>query len=299
MLLSRSSVVILLAVAGAAQAHIAPWVKGMWCLNGTSGTDNPNTNEAVQPLYNLPYSQWWMHAFNGCNLFPPAPGDFLNLPAGGTFNVEMSGNRGQTTLSFGGQYTSDWPDGLQHPDDYSTADPGPYPVSADGCLSTPNFHTTSQSDAAGSVFAISYTSDITKVTPQNLVVFTVAPNTPWKRIATFSVPSGMAACPSGGCICVWGWVPNNCGTPNMYMLPYRCKVSNPGNKRLAPPKAPVWCEGNPSGCVTGAKQMIFWNQAEGNNLAVSGTQADGLQKSPGYNSKTGFSPGAQNDIFRN
>lgn len=39
-------------------------------------------------------------------------------PAGGQFQVEIASNRAQTTLSYDGQYASDWPDGKNYPDDY-------------------------------------------------------------------------------------------------------------------------------------------------------------------------------------
>ena len=32
--------------------------------------------------------------------------------------VEIASNRGKTSLSFGGQYTSSWPDGNNYPEDY-------------------------------------------------------------------------------------------------------------------------------------------------------------------------------------
>lgn len=73
--------------------------------------------------------------------------------------------------------------------------------------------------AAGTVFAISYESDITRVTEKNLVVFTVkyqyvicfhaytlshtSISTPFKLLATYDVPD-LPACPPGGCHCVWG-----------------------------------------------------------------------------------------------
>ncbi|KAG6819334.1 hypothetical protein H0H93_012810 [Arthromyces matolae] len=148
--------------------------------------------------------------------------------------------------------------------------------------------------AAGTAFAISYTSDITKVTPQNLVVFTVLYNTPWMLNATYSVPN-LPACPDQGCICAWGWVPNGCGTPNMYMLPYKCKVTGvTGNAAVAPGTPAVWCEDDPSKCVVGAKQMIYWHQADGNNIQVDGVDLAGEPKSPAYNTKLGFSNGMIN-----
>ncbi|KDQ08700.1 hypothetical protein BOTBODRAFT_165628 [Botryobasidium botryosum FD-172 SS1] len=274
---------------GLAQAHVTAFHKAMYCLKGTSGQDDQNNNAPVNPLFNLPRNDWWFHHVNGCDNFPPAAGDFLDLPAGGSFTVEMATNRAFTTLSYGGQYTSAWPDGANYPDNYS----------GNPCITQPNMHTKNQADAAGSAFAISYTSDLSKVTPENLVVFSVRYNTPWKRIASFDVPPEMPACPSGGCICAWGWVPNGCGEPNFYMGGYRCRVTNAKSTTpVATAKPPVWCEGNSGACTQGAKQMVFWNAQSGNNVVVSGYQADGQQKSPGYNMKMGFRDGAQRDIFQ-
>ncbi|KAG6900141.1 hypothetical protein C0993_002290 [Termitomyces sp. T159_Od127] len=80
-----------------------------------------------------------------------------------------------------------------------------------------------------------------------------------------------------------------CGEPNMYMLPYRCKVTGvTGDAAVAPGTPAVWCEDDPSQCIPGAKQMIYWNQAEGNNIEVIGTDLAGSPKSPAYNAKLGF-----------
>ncbi|KIL67972.1 hypothetical protein M378DRAFT_9212 [Amanita muscaria Koide BX008] len=270
-------------VVGMVQGHIAAWNKGMYCLNGTvPGVDDQNTNSAVTPLYQLSKNDWWFHHYNGCDEFPPADGDFLELPAGGSFTVELAGNRGQTSFSFGGQYTSEWPDGNQHPEDFN--DPN--------CITTPNLHTQNQSMAAGTAFAISYQSDLSQVTPENLVVFSVRFNTPWKRVTTYDVPSALPACPSGGCICAWGWVPNGCGQPNIYHLGYKCKVTGATSTTPIPQaQPPVWCEDDMSKCVTGAKQMLYWNQLEGNNIQVDGYDLAGSRKSPAYNQKCGFADG--------
>ncbi|KAF5377935.1 hypothetical protein D9615_006711 [Tricholomella constricta] len=272
--------------------HVAAWHKGMYCLNGTSGTDDPSTNAAVNPLFQLPFSDWWMHHVNKCDEFPPAPGDFLELPANGAFTVELAVNRAFTTFSFKGIRTGRFADGEDHPGLGETP-PGEVPP----CITEPNIHAQNQSMAAGSAFAISYQSDITKVTPENLVVFTVLYNSPWERLAMYSVPN-LPACPPEGCICAWGWVPNGCGEPNMYMLPYRCKVTGwTGNAAVAPGSPPTWCEDDQSKCTKGPKQMVYWNQLEGNNIEVSGEDLSGEPRSPAYNAKLGFSNGAQTDIF--
>ncbi|OTA89157.1 hypothetical protein M434DRAFT_34512 [Hypoxylon sp. CO27-5] len=283
---TTTTIITTLASAISVEAHVAAWARGMYCLNGTEpGVENLNTNTAVNPLWDLPKSQWWMQHDRGCDQFPPADGDSLELPAGGSFTVELAHNRAQTTLSYNGQFTSEWPDGENHPEDWHSPSP-------DACLDDGAMHTHNESTAAGTAFAISYNSDISKVTIENLAVFTVLEHTPWKRLATYEVPADLPPCPEGGCYCAWLWVPDGCGEPNMYMQNFRCHVtgSNSG-KVVAPAKAPKYCGDDKTSCVPGAKQMIAWNQADGNNVQVP----QGV--SPGYNAKMGWSNGAQNDIF--
>jgi hypothetical protein len=78
----------------------------------------------------------------------------------------------------------------------------------------------------------------------------------------------------------------------MYMFPYRCKVTGtPGNAAVAPAIPATWCEDNPSNCTKGARQLIYWNQLERNNIVVSGTDLAGYPRSPAYNAKLGFQNG--------
>ncbi|KAJ3985925.1 hypothetical protein F5890DRAFT_1506937 [Lentinula detonsa] len=269
------------------QAHVAAWHYAMYCLNGTSRYDNPNTNDAIQPLYQMTKDDWWFHHNNKCDQFPPEEGDFLDLPVNGSFTVELALNRAFTTLSYNGEDIGEFGDGEDHPG-----------MGEDGdCITAINIHTQNESMAAGTAFAISYQSNMSLVTFENLVVFTTLYHTPWKRIATYSVPN-LPACPPEGCICAWGWIPNGCGTANMYHLGYRCKVvGQTGDAAVAPGQAPVWCEDDPDRCVKGAKQMLYWHQQDGNNIEVEGLDLAGDHKSPAYNSKCGFKNGAQTDIF--
>jgi hypothetical protein len=152
-----------------AHAHTMGWAKGMYCLGGSNiNVDDSNTNLAVNPLYNLPKEQWWFQADRGCDKAPPKQGDVLSLPAGGSVTVEMAHNRAQTTLSYGGQYVSDWPDGKSHPDNWSGPGYPPDCIQDDGAM-----HTNNQSMAAGTALAISYQSDLSAVTMENLVVFSI------------------------------------------------------------------------------------------------------------------------------
>ncbi|KAK1702107.1 hypothetical protein BDP67DRAFT_280793 [Colletotrichum lupini] len=117
----------------------------------------------------------------------------------------------------------------------------------------------------------------------------ISESTPWKRVASYQVPD-LPACPVGGCYCAWLWIPDGCGQPNMYMQNFKCNVTNAvSTKRLGIAKPPVACRDDSRKCVAGPKQLIAWNQAEGNNVQDVGY-------SPGYNARMGFKPGAQNDI---
>ncbi|OXA54872.1 hypothetical protein Fcan01_11162 [Folsomia candida] len=245
----------LAAFGNVANAHTAAFAPGMYCHGGPDPSqDNPHTSDAVVPLYNLPRSQLWFQADRGCDRAPPAPGVFLELPAGGSFTVELAHNRAQTTLSFNGEFASDWPDGQQHPEHWKGPGNPPDCIQDDGAM-----HTNNQSMAAGTAFAISYASDISAVTMENLVVFTV-------------LPKDLPACPADGCTCAWLWVPKGCGERNMYMQGFKCKVTGSTSTRRLAPAHPL--------------------EAEGNNIELP-SNGDFVSYSPDW----GFSPGAQNDIF--
>ncbi|SJK99699.1 uncharacterized protein ARMOST_03010 [Armillaria ostoyae] len=283
-----SLVLLLLCAASVSNGHIVAFTQGMYCQNGVSG-DNQNAADAVNPLFMLKKDQWWMQHYSNCDERPPSKNDFLEIPAGGSFTVELATNQAFTTLSYDGRMVGTFADGQEHPE---------YSQYHNTCITSPNLHTQNQSMAAGTAFAISYESDLRNVTPENLVVFSVLEKTPWHRIAIYDAPKALPACPPGGCTCTWGWIPNGCGEPNMYMLPYKCKVTGATSTiPVAKGKPPVWCEDDRSKCVSGPKQMLYWHQAEGNNIEVSGYDLSGSPKSPGYNTKCGFSSGAQNDIF--
>ncbi|KAG6811037.1 hypothetical protein H0H92_009268 [Tricholoma furcatifolium] len=275
---------------GIANAHLAAWTKGMYCKNGPQTADDENASSPVNPL-----------------------------PAGQSFTVEIADNRAVTTLSYNGKYVSEWVDGQAHTDAFR---------GSNTCITDPNIHTQNETMASGTAFAISYQSDLSQVTPENLVVFSVRYHTPWKRVTTYSVPAGLPACPPDGCICAFLFLtflaslrsgagsltgkylhmPSSCpvlnvsnarcGQPNMYHQGFKCKVTGATSTApVAAAKPPVWCEGDSSKCTQGAKQMIYWNQLDGNNIQVSGNDLSGQPKSPAYNQKLGFLDGAQNDIF--
>lgn len=135
--------------------------------------DNQNTNLAVDPLYNLKADEWWMQRDRGCDLVPPPAGEFLELPAGKSFMTELANNRAFTTLSYEGRLVTEWGDGQNR------TMPWRGPGNPPQCLvDNPDkrggeLHARSIEHAAGTAWAISYESDIKKVTMDNLVVFSV------------------------------------------------------------------------------------------------------------------------------
>ncbi|EJD40559.1 hypothetical protein AURDEDRAFT_69982 [Auricularia subglabra TFB-10046 SS5] len=282
----------LAALSATVHAHLAPWTKGMYCKNGLSNTDQQAVDYPITPLWNMSQNDWFLHG--PCRQYPPPDGEYLKIPANGNFTVEIAANRVFTTLSYNGLKTTDWPDGQNHTEPYTaTSDPN-FPPSSAGCIGSPNIHAKAQGDAAGTAFAISYNGNINTVKPTDFTVFSILPNSPWKRLATYQVPS-LPACPSGGCLCAWAWIPNHCGQDNMYQIAFRCQVTgaDPNAPAVGTPKPAVWCESDPDRCLAGPKQMTIAFQAEGNNFVnPGGLQKDNTFPSPGYNLKMGFKPGA-------
>jgi hypothetical protein len=287
---------VLLALAHHTTAHVAAFAKGMYCLSGPDGT-NLNSNAPVSPLFDLSFSDFWFQHDRGCDAAVPANGDFLEIPAGGSFTVELANNQAFTTLSYDGENVSDWPDGKDHPDDWH----GPLD-GGEGCIQDDGWiHTQNESTAQGTAWAIAYSnpSNLADIKIEDLAVFSVAEHTPWHRLATYDVPEDLQECPEEGCTCAWLWVPKGCGQPNVYMQGFRCKVTRPegsgSGKPLAKAQAPVYCEGEGEKCVQGAKQIIIWNQQDGVDN-VEGVP-DVFLAAPGYNSRCGYESGAQKDIF--
>lgn len=152
-------------------AHIGVWTPGMYCQNGAQAENNENAGGApCNPLYKMTKEEYWFQNYAGCPSFPPPENSFLELPAGGEITVELAHNRAFTTMSYNGTLTSEWPDGKDHPEDWHLAGDDPDPAICpleDGAM-----HAQSEEHAAGTAFAISYHSEISDVTIDNLVVFT-------------------------------------------------------------------------------------------------------------------------------
>ncbi|WVW86538.1 hypothetical protein I302_108587 [Kwoniella bestiolae CBS 10118] len=187
-----------------ASAHVALWDKGMFGFNYPYQASDPqnnnyNNNEPVIPLKQMDgrtTAQWFGHGLLG---YPPKAGDFMNLPSGGTYNGEVSCNRGQTTLGNPSDTSAKYkyackPDGGQY--------------SGVGALHVMNTYNSTVDNKwfGGTALAIAYTSDVANLKPNDLTVISVNQNSVWERQISYKIPSGMPPCPSGGCLCSWNWI---------------------------------------------------------------------------------------------
>jgi hypothetical protein len=83
----------------------------------------------------------------------------------------------------------------------------------------------------------------------------------------------------------------------MYMQPFRCKVVGENaivttyKVRPKSAKPPVWCQDDSTKCVKGAKQMIYYNQLDGNNIDLTGKDNEGNPRKPAYDMRYGYANG--------
>jgi len=275
----------------AVQGHMSIYVPSMW---GSEPT-NINSNWAVQPLQNLDFTDWWWHGTKSVN-DPPGPNNVTELVAGGTIDLEITGNKAFTTMGRGlcckaGRTPRNIPD--------------PWSNDLDGECSA-NIHAQHYADVAGCALAIAYKSEQSEVQPTDFVVMSVVHDCIARQLQTFDIPA-LPACPNGKCICGWFWIHNSTGgTDQMYMTAFQCNVTNPSKYQVGKPVPPVRCDhkppcylypnwGNTTNVCPTALNPMYWANNQGNNMA----NPTNAQCAPTYNSYYGFPDGAQNQIFTN
>jgi hypothetical protein len=143
----------------------------MYCRDGNvKGEVNQNTNTVVNPVYQQTKTNWWFQHDRGCDAFPPPAGEFLQLPANGEVTVELAHNRAFTTLSYDGRLVTGWPDGKDHPDNWSG-----WTGEGEGCIQDDGaLHVQNETSATGTAFAIAYEANLNAIKMEDLVVFSVA-----------------------------------------------------------------------------------------------------------------------------
>ncbi|TFK94090.1 hypothetical protein K466DRAFT_580390 [Polyporus arcularius HHB13444] len=279
-----SAVPVFVALAGlvsTVSAHACMWHNSMYGFNVTDNTFSYDNRPQV-PLYNMNFDQWWLH---GHKDYPPNAGDFLELPAGGKINAEISCDKGATSwyptsqggdVGFGSNF----------------ACPGAQPSA---------IHATGLDDVKGCALAIAYQSDVNALKPEDFTVFSVNHTCVWYLNTEFEVPK-LPACPEEGCHCAWFWIHSiDSGSEQMYMNAYKCKVTGDvGVQPIGKPALPRRCgadpdngrpNATPGNCTVGAKLPMYWYQTQGNNMF------EGTYEAPYYNDLYGFSDGAQHDVF--
>ncbi|CDZ98469.1 hypothetical protein [Phaffia rhodozyma] len=271
-----------LLAAGTATAHVALWDPGMYGFNGSNNAvanyDNRDPSQPLRLDHALITSEWFGHGFQH---LPPKDGDFMILPAGGTYHGEVSCIRSQTSYGRPGA-TDDLPE-------YA-------------CKEVDSLHTilnlgeeTDSKWLGGCALAIAYESDVTKVKPEDFVVLSVNHECVWKRKVNFEIPEDIPACPPGGCHCTWNWIHEAVwadegvdGLDGSAQYNLLC-ASTETTHTVGAPQVPVECLDDSSRCIKGAKMPMYFAQAEGYNIVTSNP--------PLYNDMMGFSDGAQDDIL--
>jgi len=257
-----------------------------------SEPSNINSNWAVQPLESLSFNDWWMHGPKSLNDPPPANA-ITPLPAGGTIDFEITGNKAYTSMGRGlwckpGATPRDIPD--------------PWSNGMGGGSS--NIHAQSHADVAGCALGIAYKSNVSSVLPTDFVIVSVVHDCIARQLQAFDIPA-LPACPNGKCICSWFWIHNSTGgSDQMYMTAFQCNVSNPSKRVIGKPVAPVRCDGKPpcylypkwgNSTSVCAKTLnpLYWGNSQGNNI----DNPTNIQCAPTYNTYYGFPDGAQHQIF--
>jgi len=224
---------------------------------------------------------------------PPPANVITQLPAGGTYDFEITGNKAFTSMGRGlwvkpGGSPRDIPD----------------PWSNDMGGGSSNIHAQTHADVAGCALGIAYKSNAADVVPSDFLIFSVVHDCIARQLQVFDIPA-LPACPNGKCICGWFWVHNSTGgTDQMYMTAFQCNIVNPSKRVLGKPTPAIRCDGKPTcylypkwGNITnGCKQPLqplYWANNQGNNM----NNPVNSQCAPTYNVGYGWFDGAQNQIF--
>ncbi|KAH0833490.1 hypothetical protein J3R83DRAFT_12614 [Lanmaoa asiatica] len=266
--------------------HVAIWHPSMFGFNVTAQT-YPYDNRPVVPLVHMSFSEWWFH---GHLDHPPHAEDVFEFPVGQNVTTQIACDKGATTY-----YASSQGGDIQDPNNPNNVCPG---------SPTSEYHTTGLSDVKGCALAIAYKSNVSDVQPADFTVFSVNQTCVWYRYTDFSVPEAMPPCPNNMCICAFFWIHSpDSGSEQNYMNGFQCRITNStSNVGLATPKVARRCGADPSNgkmsadpgnCTYGAKQPLYWYQAEQNNMF------EGTYSPPFYNDLYNFEDGAQSDIFQN
>ncbi|TXT15888.1 hypothetical protein VHUM_00391 [Vanrija humicola] len=253
----------------------------------TDAVNNTQQNAPVTPLrerdgFNL---TGWFWRFAE---YPPAPGQFLELPSEGVWTAEISCNRAFTSWGVPNNQGSPW------------ACPSVSDTSQDeGPLHTANKYNKPPDPRyfGGTALSIALTSDFESVRPEDFTIISVNATSPWTKKTEYKLPR-LPKCPKGGCLVGWHWIHQKTHGEGygdeMYFTMYRATVLKPGKKtKLGKGQVPRYC-GNGTACVAGPKQPMYLFMKEGNNMDYKVVAA---KENPTYARDYGFKDGAQVDAL--
>ncbi|KAL3954223.1 hypothetical protein ACCO45_012179 [Purpureocillium lilacinum] len=148
------------------------------------------------PLYDLEFDSWFLSKGRNCHLAEPT--GVWEIQANSQISVPWANWQNSTGFYADGKEEN------ERPSPYSVTNPEVVAqglVSESKGLKSPNMHAANKSTAAGTAIAVSYVNSIWDVSMENLVVVSIASETPFERLASYKIPD-LAACES--CICVTG-----------------------------------------------------------------------------------------------
>ncbi|SGY20159.1 BQ5605_C017g08501 [Microbotryum silenes-dioicae] len=268
------------------QGHMTIWSKSMYGVGKDFKSVVPGQPcDPIGPDLKT-RDEWWFRG-PAYRALPPPEGEVTELIAGKSVTFEISCHVAWT--SFG----------------WSTTKPGSH---LDACPGNPGaYHSgdplkdsIDENLLSGCALAIADVDDIEKVTPDNLVIFSVQSQCIKQKITSFEVPAAMPPCKGKKCICGWFWLANT-GAVNFYMTAFDCAVTNPSPTSIRPIQFPLLdpyiCENHlhNQSCIQVqqkyAKRPIYAYNEPQNVKWVSN------EDRAGYHEKWGWVDGAQEGIF--
>ncbi|KAL8291836.1 hypothetical protein RQP46_002094 [Phenoliferia psychrophenolica] len=234
--------------------HMTIWEPSMFAFNGPLGCvggdcDSLQVNPMGPGLKTQ--EEWW---FRGPNYTGPAqlpdPANATQLPAGGTWNTEITCNK-----QFSKYGASPSSGGLANYDCCPNA-PGPYHAD-------PDAEVVKKSLISGCALGIADVTDPADATMDNIVIFSVQPDCVMQKHTSFDIPAKMPASTGShssfrilGTLLTFLIPPHS--TANFYMTGFYCNITDVSStNRIAAPKDPINCKGNSSACQSGAKKPLY------------------------------------------
>ncbi|KAI5480384.1 3-methylcrotonyl-CoA carboxylase alpha subunit [Pseudohyphozyma bogoriensis] len=228
--------------------------------------------------------KWW---FRGpvARSRPPPDGAVAQLPAGGSWTVEIACNWVWT--SFGYRTTVNG----SHLDACPQGNPGPWHAGE------PKAYNWDPNLFRGCALGIADVDSIADTHTSNIAIFSVQKDCVKYKDTTFDIPAKMPKCSGKKCICGWFWQPAN-GTGNFYMTAFDCNITNVASDAApidyANLKTPVHCPASDPSCTKPQHPMQpFYVYNTPANVVTNGAN-----NRAGYFDDWGFYDGAQDYIFQ-